>query len=115
MLNIQKDLVKSITSYRSEPSHHVEEKEVTHETVVKSEERKPEVSSEVVQETVAKLNDMYENQSVSFSFNDKLNRVIIKIHDDETDEIIKEFPSKEIISIYEHIQANMGLIIDESR
>jgi len=54
------------------------------------------------------------NQKVSFFFNEKANRVIIKITDPKTSEIIKEVPPKEMIKLLEHIHDFIGIIFDKS-
>jgi len=55
------------------------------------------------------------NEKITFSYHEKLNRVIVKVHDSETDEVIREFPPKDLIKILEHIQEYLGLLVDESR
>ena len=55
------------------------------------------------------------NKSVSFSYHEKTNRVIMKIMDSKTHEVIREIPSKEMIRLLEHIHELIGMFVDESR
>lgn len=55
------------------------------------------------------------NEKVQFSLDDKTNRVIIKVMDRDTNEVISEIPGKYSIRLLEHFREYMGLFIDESR
>ena len=55
------------------------------------------------------------NEKVQFSLDDRTNRVIIKLIDRDTNEVVSEIPSKYSIRLLEHFQQSMGIFIDESR
>jgi flagellar protein FlaG len=55
------------------------------------------------------------NKRVSFLYHEKTNRVIMKITDTKTNEIIREIPPKEMIRLLEHIHEMIGMFVDESR
>ncbi|MBN1532130.1 MAG: flagellar protein FlaG [Spirochaetes bacterium] len=55
------------------------------------------------------------NERLSFSYNEKVNRVIVKVINGSTNEVIREIPPKDIIKLVEHIQHYLGMIVDESR
>jgi flagellar protein FlaG len=55
------------------------------------------------------------DRMVSFSFHEKTNRVIMKILDEKTREVIREIPPKEMIKILEHIHGMIGMFVDEQR
>lgn len=55
------------------------------------------------------------NEKVQFSLDEKTNRVIIKVMDRDTNEVISEIPGKYSIRLLEHFREYMGLFIDESR
>ena len=55
------------------------------------------------------------NEKVQFSLDQKTNRVIIKVMDRDTNEVISEIPGKYSLRLLEHFRENMGLFIDESR
>jgi uncharacterized FlaG/YvyC family protein len=76
-----------------------------------------ELSRDEVSEIVDRLNngvkDMHER--MSFSYNEKTQRIIVKVLDNETNEVVREIPSKEAIKLLEHIQDFLGMLVDESR
>ncbi len=71
-------------------------------------------------ETIAvvdKLNKSVDrfNGKLSFHYHEKTHRVIMKVIDPSTDEVLREIPAKDAIKLLEHIQDFLGVIIDESR
>ncbi len=76
-----------------------------------------ELSREEVSEVVNRLNngvrDIHER--MSFSFNEKTQRIIVKVMNNDTNEVVREIPSKEAIKLLEHIQDFLGMLVDESR
>ncbi len=55
------------------------------------------------------------NERVSFKFHEKANRVIMKVVDTKTDEVVREIPPKEMIKLLEHMHELIGMFVDESR
>ncbi len=74
-------------------------------------------SREKVLESVEQLNNASNqlNERLSFSYNEKVDRVIVKIIDGQTNEVIREIPPRDIIKLVEHIKDYLGMIVDESR
>jgi flagellar protein FlaG len=54
------------------------------------------------------------NKKVKLSVNKELNRVIIKIVDKDTDQIIKEIPCKEMQQLAMHLKKAIGILFDEN-
>ncbi|MGL4368077.1 MAG: flagellar protein FlaG [Spirochaetota bacterium] len=52
---------------------------------------------------------------VSFEYNEKTKRLVMRMKDPETNEVVKEFPSKEALRILENIHDMLGVFIDEQR
>ncbi|PKL16669.1 MAG: hypothetical protein CVV49_15165 [Spirochaetae bacterium HGW-Spirochaetae-5] len=75
------------------------------------------IDPEEVKKAVNELNRLSGNfnEKVKFSLDDKTNRVIIKVMDRDTNEVISEIPGKFSIRLLEHFREYMGLFIDESR
>lgn len=72
------------------------------------------------EETIAvveKLNESVEkfNGRLSFQYHEKTHRVIMKVIDPSTEEIVREIPAKDAIRLLEHIQDYLGMLVDESR
>jgi flagellar protein FlaG len=76
-----------------------------------------ELSREEIADVVDRLNsgvrDMHER--LNFSFHEKTQRVVVKIINTDTNEVIREIPAREAIKLLEHIQDFLGMIVDESR
>lgn len=75
------------------------------------------VKPEDIKMAVSELNRLAGsfNEKVQFSLDDRTNRIIIKLIDRDTNEVVSEIPSKYSIRLLEHFQEYMGLFIDESR
>lgn len=54
------------------------------------------------------------NRRLSFSYNDKLGQVVVKIIDDDTDKVVREIPPVELQHCYERIREVLGLLFDKS-
>ena len=76
-----------------------------------------EASQEEIDRTVVILNGAANkvDTRVSFDYNEKTKRLIMRMQDPNTNEIIKEFPSKDAIRILENIHDMVGVFIDEQR
>ena len=76
-----------------------------------------ELSKENVSDIVDTLNFAAKSvkKKVSFSYHEKTNRVIMKVHNASTNEVIREIPTKEMIQLLEHIHEMIGMFVDESR
>jgi flagellar protein FlaG len=72
---------------------------------------------EEIKKSVEELNRLTAgfNEKVQFSLDHKTNRVIIKVMDRDTNEVISEIPGKYSLRLLEQFRENMGLFIDESR
>lgn len=79
--------------------------------------KEPQISKESIMDAVDALNAAARslNKKVSFSYHEKAHRVIMKVQDPETNETIREIPSKEMIKLLEHIHEFIGTFVDELR
>ena len=53
------------------------------------------------------------NKRLKLTVNRRINRVIVKVIDRKTDNVIKEIPSEEIQNMVARIRETIGLLIDE--
>jgi len=53
------------------------------------------------------------NRRLSFALNEKLDQVVVKVIDSETDKIIKEIPPAELQHVHERIREVIGILFDE--
>jgi flagellar protein FlaG len=54
------------------------------------------------------------NRRLSFSLNEKLGQVVVKVIDNDTDKVVREIPPTELQHVYERIREVMGLLFDKS-
>jgi uncharacterized FlaG/YvyC family protein len=52
---------------------------------------------------------------ISFVYNDKTRRLIMRITDPATHEVVHQIPSKEMVHILENIHDMIGMFIDDKR
>ncbi|RHW39929.1 flagellar biosynthesis protein FlaG [Lysinibacillus yapensis] len=71
---------------------------------------KIEISSNIVD----KLNEFLEvhNKNLKFVYHEGLEEYYVEIVDSQTDEVIKEIPSKELLDAYYQMQKIIGNIVD---
>jgi flagellar protein FlaG len=53
------------------------------------------------------------NRRLSFSVNEKLGQVVVKVIDADTDKVVKEIPPEELQHVYERIREVIGLLLDK--
>ena len=53
------------------------------------------------------------NRRLSFSMNENLGQVVVKVIDADTDKVVKEIPPEELQHVYERIREVIGLLLDE--
>jgi len=54
------------------------------------------------------------NRRLSFSLNEKLGQVVVKVIDNDTDKVVREIPPTELQHVYERIREVIGLLFDKS-
>ena len=75
------------------------------------------LTSKDIKEQVDRLNrDAFSSgEKVMFDYDDKTNRVVVRFIDKESNEVVRQYPAKEIMRLAEHIHDYLGMLIDESR
>jgi len=53
------------------------------------------------------------NRRLSFSVNEKLGQVVVKVIDNDTDKVVREIPPIELQHVYERIREVIGLLFDK--
>ena len=69
-----------------------------------------------LQQVVAELNQMMgmTNTKLSFSVDRESNKMIIRVVNAETQEVIRQIPSEDAINVAQHIHGLMGILYDAS-
>ncbi|WP_250278533.1 flagellar protein FlaG [[Clostridium] colinum] len=73
------------------------------------------ISKERLDKLVDELNEKFKlvNKEFSYDIHEKTNRVIVKIKDSESGDVIRELPSEESLDLAAKIKEMVGLIIDK--
>ena len=72
-------------------------------------------ANEKVKKAVEQLNRNMPHSEAVFGIHDGTNRVMIKIVDKDTKEVIKEFPPEETLDMIEKVWELVGIMVDERR
>ena len=72
-------------------------------------------SNEQIRQSVEKINKSVSNSEAIFGIHDATNRVMIKIVDKETKEVIKEFPPEKTLDMIAKVWEMAGIMVDEKR
>lgn len=83
----------------------------------KQNENKEESNLKMIRSAVDTINESMKEKhtSIRMKYHDKLNRITIKIVDDNTDEVIKEIPPEETLDMIQKMLEQAGIIVDERR
>ncbi|WP_202079335.1 flagellar protein FlaG [Caldalkalibacillus salinus] len=75
----------------------------------------PSATPEELASLVAGANRFFQvtHTHLSFQLHEGLNEYYVEIRDSETDEVLKEVPSKKFLDMVEKLQELAGLVIDE--
>jgi flagellar protein FlaG len=113
--NFNSKIVVPGNGFHGEKVHNAVKTETVQNNMLQHE--KVNIAPEDVKKAVDELNRLSGNfnEKVQFSLDDKTNRVIIKVMNRDTNEVISEIPGKYSIRLLEHFKEYMGLFIDESR
>ncbi len=108
--NFNSKIVSSGNGFHSEKTIHPDLAETVQQDY-------KQIAPEEVKKAVSELNKLSGNfnQKVQFALDEKTSKVIIKVMDRDTNEVISEIPGKYSIRLLEHFREYMGLFIDESR
>lgn len=82
---------------------------------ITKEEKLNENEKEKVAKVVDSLNDFLtpSHTSLKFEFHEKLNEYYVTLVDDNTQEVVKEIPSKKMLDVYAAMTEFIGLMIDK--
>lgn len=70
---------------------------------------------ESLQEAVNKLQDYVDNynRDLSFSIDDDTGRTVVRLMDSDKN-VVRQYPSEEVLNLLEHLEQNKGLFIDQA-
>ncbi len=79
----------------------------------KQNQENKEVTNEQIRKAVDDINKRMKNTSCQFGIHDATNRVTIKIVDNKSKDVIKEFPAEETLDMIAKAWELAGLMVDE--
>ncbi len=71
------------------------------------------VSSEELAQAVAEMNQHFQNvqRNIHFSIDDETGTTVVKVIESDTEEVIRQIPSEEIVALSKYLEENAGRII----
>lgn len=118
--NYNADTAKSIQSAAGSQSVEIAPKETAQTVTVNPKNTENgegtyqrESSSEQLKKAVSDINRKMKNTSCQFGIHEATNRVMIKLIDDETKEVIREFPAEETLDIIAKAWELAGILVDK--
>ena len=93
----------------------VENTEAKENKVSASQKDKQQMSTEEVKEVVESFQEMSETiqTKLSFSVDEENNEIVVKIFDKESEELIRQFPSDEMLSLQDKMSDLAGFLFDQ--
>ncbi len=78
-------------------------------------QRPPEVTGTDVQNMVDDVNKVirYINERLQFSVHEETNRIMVKVLDRETEEVLREIPPEKMLDLISKLQDIAGLLVDK--
>ena len=82
------------------------------ETVEEAREVKPEATLSDLKKSVSQLNDLVQSiqRDLQFSLDDVSGRTVITVFDSQTEEVIRQIPSEEVLAIAKNIESLKGIL-----
>jgi len=114
--NTQKSMDYSQVKTDTIPTRKLEESANTQKDKQDDEIKKyqNELTKKDLQDLTQKLNKEMEplNPDIKFSFNDKINELVVNVVDKNTDKVIRKIPSEEALKIMEKMKELVGALFD---
>jgi flagellar protein FlaG len=104
--------IQIISTIQYEASKRVSAQAVEGKMAPKAAERVPEDLKTMIRD-LQRFGE-YFNTRLSFSMNEKLDSVVVKVIDNDTDKVVREIPPVEVQRCYERIREVLGLLFDKS-
>ncbi len=96
----------------NEPVQQIDQlREQVRSTPQQDSEQQNQVQSEELLDEIKSLTDNGQ-YSVRFEKNDDLDELIVKIVDQQTDEVVRQIPPEELINLSKHLRELQGNIVD---
>ncbi|MDI7742929.1 flagellar protein FlaG [Lysinibacillus fusiformis] len=113
-IDIQRHSNNKIASQKLNDSQ-MKELEDIDELKVSKLEVKDETSYEQMKQAVDSINEIFEinNSELKFVFHEGLEEYFVQLVDSNTEEVVREIPSKKLLDVFYEMQKLVGMIVDE--
>ena len=111
--------IQSHTLNKADSSKLIESRKVNLEGVeefkVPASNIENEITHEKMQQAVDSINEIFEinNSELKFVFHDGLKEYFVQLVNSETEEVVREIPSKKLLDVFYDMQKLVGMIVDE--
>ena len=107
----------SVTQTQAEDGKNGSEGNGSFQQQQQAQAKNTQAASEQLKKAIAEMNKKINNtnEEAVFGIHEKTNRVMIKILDKETKEVIKEFPPEKTLDMIARIWEMAGILVDEKR
>lgn len=109
----QKQVIEQVKA--KGPATNQQTKDLAEEAIKEKAASDVKLSTATRDTALRQLKEQLKNTSLEISYNDDVNRFSIAVLDNNTKEVIKEIPSKEMIEILQRTKELIGMMIDERR
>ncbi len=74
-----------------------------------------EIPKEKLQQAVSSINEFFEinHSELKFVYHEGLEEYFVQLINSDTEEVIREIPSKKLLDVYYEMQKLIGMIVDE--
>ncbi|WP_404427569.1 flagellar protein FlaG [Ureibacillus chungkukjangi] len=88
---------------------------VTDEKEYKNNKNEQDFSKEKLQQAVDSINEFFEvtHSELKFVFHEGLEKYFVQLVNSDTEEVVKEIPSKKLLDVFYEMQKLIGIIVDE--
>ncbi|WP_447527353.1 flagellar protein FlaG [Vreelandella sp. TE19] len=112
-LPLDSSVISSSTGTSSPPAWQMQplRQESLLQAPTQSEPAATEVSREELEEPIARLNEALRDRGVEFEVSEEASRIIARVIDRETGDVIRQIPSEEVLEVAKRIEEMKGGII----
>ena len=80
-----------------------------------SQTNEQEIPKEKLQQAIESVNEFFEinHSELKFVFHEGLEKYFVQLVNTETEEVVREIPSKKLLDVYYEMQKLIGMMVDE--
>ena len=82
---------------------------------VETQKSNPKPSNDAIEKAVERANELARSLSrkLSFSYDDRINKVIVRVMEGDGDKLVRQIPTEEMIRLSVRMDEIMGMLIDQ--